>query len=170
MTAWDRKRLQIHDALTILWRIADGDGALEHPAQDVATLHAPTEPGLIRLHVDVRQDGVACDAEALVTVTDSLLPEAPTARAGSSGLPAYTFERSPGELWRSRYDQERNLVIVNNAHRDYVFASKPRARKLRYLCRLYAKELVQANFAGLPVGQMLERMIELSLYAEEHLR
>ena len=37
------------------------------------------------------------------------------------------------------------------------------------LC-LYAKELVLSNFAGYDPDQMLERMIELSLYTEEHLR
>ena len=41
--------------------------------------------------------------------------------------------------------------------------------KLRYLIRLYAKELILRNFMGLPGDQLLERMIELSLHAEEHL-
>jgi hypothetical protein len=36
--------------------------------------------------------------------------------------------------------------------------------------RLYVKELVLRNFAGIPPEQMLERMIELSLYAEEKLK
>ncbi|HEY6620193.1 MAG TPA: hypothetical protein VIY68_11640 [Steroidobacteraceae bacterium] len=45
-----------------------------------------------------------------------------------------------------------------------------RALQLRYLVRLYVKELVLKNFAGLPADQLLERMIELSLYAEEKLK
>jgi hypothetical protein len=36
--------------------------------------------------------------------------------------------------------------------------------------RLYSKEMVQKNFPGLPADQLLERLIELSLYTEEHLR
>jgi hypothetical protein len=36
--------------------------------------------------------------------------------------------------------------------------------------RLYVKELVLKNFAGLPPDRLLERMIELSLYAEEKLK
>jgi hypothetical protein len=36
--------------------------------------------------------------------------------------------------------------------------------------RLYVKELVLKNFAGLPVEQVVERMIELSLYVEEKLK
>jgi len=50
-----------------------------------------------------------------------------------------------------------------------VFASRSKALKLRYLVRLYAKELIVRNFAGLPTEQLLERMIELSLRTEEHL-
>jgi len=38
------------------------------------------------------------------------------------------------------------------------------------LVRLYVKELVLKNFSGLPADQLLERMIELSLYAEEKLK
>jgi hypothetical protein len=36
--------------------------------------------------------------------------------------------------------------------------------------RLYVKELVLRNFAGLSAEQLLERMVELSLYAEEKLK
>jgi hypothetical protein len=43
------------------------------------------------------------------------------------------------------------------------------SQQLRYLVRLY-KELVLKNFTGLPADQLLERMIELSQYAEEKLK
>jgi len=82
----------------------------------------------------------------------------------------YTFERAAGELWRCRFDAERNIIVVNSGHRDFVFARRNRALQLRYLVRLYVKELVLKNFAGLPADQLLERMIELSLYAEEKLK
>jgi hypothetical protein len=45
-----------------------------------------------------------------------------------------------GELWRSRFDATRNVIVVNNGHRDFVFASRTQALKLRYLVRLYVKE------------------------------
>jgi hypothetical protein len=47
---------------------------------------------------------------------------------------------------------------------------RSRALQLRYLVRLYVKELVLKNFAGLPAEQVAERMIELSLYVEEKLK
>ena len=85
-------------------------------------------------------------------------------------MPAYTFERAPGELWRSRFEEGRNLIVINNSHRDFVYASRTKALKLRYICRLYIKELVRNNFPGLPPDHLLERMVELSLYTEEHLK
>ncbi|MGH8291705.1 MAG: hypothetical protein ACREV7_22505, partial [Steroidobacteraceae bacterium] len=88
----------------------------------------------------------------------------------SRGLPGYTFERAAGELWRSRYDTDRNVIVVNNGHRDFVFATRNRALQLRYLVRLYVKELVLKNFSGISPEQLLERMVELSLYAEEKLK
>jgi hypothetical protein len=36
--------------------------------------------------------------------------------------------------------------------------------------RLYVKELVLKNFAGMLAEQLTERMIELSLYVEEKLK
>ena len=62
------------------------------------------------------------------------------------------------------------MIVVNNGHRDFVYASRSRALKLRYLARLYAKELVLRNFLGQPSETPLGRMIELSFYAEENLR
>ena len=67
-------------------------------------------------------------------------------------------------------NEKNNLIVVNNGHRDYLFAAQKHARKLKYICRLFAKELVVKNFAGLPPGDILERLIELSLYTEENLK
>ena len=60
--------------------------------------------------------------------------------------------------------------MVNNGHRDFVYANRNTSLKLRYIARLYAKELVQKNFPGASAADLLERMIELTLYMEENLR
>jgi hypothetical protein len=88
------------------------------------------------------------------------------------GLPGYTFERAAGALWRSRFDAERNLIVVNSGHRDFVFATRSRTLQLRYLVRLYVKELVfkKLYYRGLPAKPWMERLIELSLYVEEKLK
>ena len=73
-------------------------------------------------------------------------------------------------MWRSRFDESCNLIVINSGHRDFLFASKQRVRKLRYILRLFAKELIVHNFVGMPADQLLEHLVELSLYTEEKLR
>ena len=165
----DRSRRRVEEDLQFSWEIVEGGGALASTADQEVEFLAPATPGLSRLRVTVAQREITCAAEALVTVTDSLEPVA-SAIVNARGLPGYTFERAAGELWRSRYDTERNIIVVNNGHRDFVFATANRALQLRYIVRLYVKELVLRNFAGVSPEQLLERMIELSLYAEEKLK
>jgi Histidine kinase-, DNA gyrase B-, and HSP90-like ATPase len=166
----DRSRRRVQDDLRFNWEILEGDGALQGVADQEIEYRAPAIPGLTRLRVTVTQRETACSAEALVTVTDSLETATSPAVVTTRGLPGYTFERAAGELWRCRFDAARNIIVVNSGHRDFVFATRNRALQLRYLVRLYVKELVLKNFAGLPADQLLERMIELSLYAEEKLK
>ena len=73
-------------------------------------------------------------------------------------------------MWRSRFDVDKNVIIINNGHRDFVYAGKQKRRKLRYISSLFCKELVRHNFPGMQVDDLLERMIELTLYTEEHLK
>ena len=166
----DRSRRRVVEDLTFHWELIEGDGTLLGVANQEVSYGAPAVPGLARLKVTVTQRDVICAAEALITVTDSLETGMAPAAVNTRGLPGYTFERAPGELWRCRFDVERNIIVVNSGHRDFVFATRNRALQLRYLVRLYVKELVLKNFAGLPAEQLLERMIELSLYAEEKLK
>lgn len=166
----DRSRRRVEENLVFSWEIAAGGGSLANTVDQEVEYLAPSTPGLARLRVSVRQQEVTCIAEALVTITASLEVSMNEAVVNARGLPGYTFERAAGELWRSRFDVSRNLIIVNSGHRDFVFATKNRALQLRYLVRLYVKELVLRNFAGVSPEQLLERMIELSLYAEEKLK
>jgi len=166
----DRSRRRVEEDLIFAWHVVEGGGILSSASDQEVSFEAPSSPGLVRLSVDVSQRDVRATGEALITVTDSLEAAiAPTA-ISTRGLPGYTFERAAGELWRSRFDGERNLIVVNSGHRDFVFATRSRALQLRYLVRLYVKELVLKNFAGLPPEQLTERMIELSLYVEDNLK
>jgi hypothetical protein len=166
----DRSRRRVVEDLTFAWEIAEGEGELHGLSDQEAQYRAPATPGLARLKVTVAQRDLTATGEALITVTDSLESAITPAVHNTRGLPGYTFERAAGELWRCRFDAERNIIVVNSGHRDFVFATRNRALQLRYLVRLYVKELVLKNFAGLPADQLLERMIELSLYAEEKLK
>jgi len=66
--------------------------------------------------------------------------------------------------------EEHHSLKVNSGHRDFVYAARNKALKLRYICRLYAKELVLKDFVGAPAEQLLERLIELNLCIEENLK
>ena len=110
---------------------------------------APPEPCLTTLKVIVRQGDTECRDEALITVTDSLVDPSPNVGKAHKGLPGYTYRRAPGEMWRSRFDMEKNVIVINNGHRDFVYAGKQKRRKLRYISRLFCKELVRHNFPGL---------------------
>ncbi len=166
----DRSRRRVEQDLTFVWEIVEGGGTLLSTSDQEVSFEAPSSPVLVRLSVGVSQRDSHCSAEALITVTDSLDIAIGPAVVNTRGLPGYTFERAAGELWRSRFDTERNLIVVNSGHRDFVFATRSRALQLRYLVRLYVKELVLKNFAGQSAEQVAERMIELSLYVEEKLR
>ncbi len=168
--ARDRSRHQVEHDLTFTWDIVEGDGALASDDGEIVEFTAPAEPGLTRLRVVATQGPVTCEAAALLTVTDSLVPDTKKPSSHKQGLPGYTFKRTPGELWRSRFDAEQNVIVINNGHRDFVFAARTRALKLRYIARLFAKELVCRNFPGYSPGELLERMIELQLYTEENLK
>jgi hypothetical protein len=166
----DRSRRRVVDDLQFTWQMLEGDGTLQETTNQEVQYRAPAASGLARIGITVTQRDVVRTAEALITVTDSLDATVSPAVVNARGLPAYTFERAAGELWRCRFDGDRNIIIVNSGHRDFVFATRNRALQLRYLVRLYVKELVLKNFAGAPADQLLERMIELSLYAEEKLK
>jgi hypothetical protein len=166
----DRSRRRVEEDLTFAWAILEGGGTLSSTSDQEISFEAPDSPVLVRLSVTVSQRDIRCSAEALVTVTDSLDLSVSPSVANARGLPGYTFERAAGELWRSRFDAVRNLIVVNSGHRDFVFATRTRALQLRYIVRLYVKELVLRNFAGMQAEQIAERMVELSLYVEEKLK
>jgi len=166
----DRSRRRVIEDLAFAWEIIEGEGSLSNHSDQEIEFQAPATPGLVRVKVAVTQRGVNATAEALITVTDSLESVVNPTVVNSRGLPGYSFERAAGELWRCRFDANRNIIVVNSGHRDFVFATRNRTLQLRYLVRLYVKELVLKNFAGMSPDQLLERMIELSLYTEEKLK
>lgn len=168
--ARDRARRFVEQGLAYAWTILEGEGSLDHTEGEIATFRAAAEPGLIRVQVTVAQAEITCKAEAQITVTASLLPRIGGGDSPYQGLPGYTYHKAAGELWRSRFDAERNLVVINSGHRDFVYAARGKMLKLRYICRLFAKELVLKNFIGIPPEQLLERLLELTLYTEENLR
>ncbi|MCX5667708.1 MAG: ATP-binding protein [Candidatus Omnitrophica bacterium] len=167
----DRSKRQVEEDLSYLWRIAEGEGGLDKSDGEMVVFNAPAEPCLSKLKLVIKRGDISCETESIVTVVDSLF-RTPTENSEfpRKGLPDYTLESAAGYTWRSRYDEKRNIIIINSGHRDFIYAGRERVRKLRYICRLFAKELIIQNFAGMSSGELLERLVELSLYTEENLR
>jgi hypothetical protein len=166
----DRSRRIVLENLEYQWEVIEGGGQLSENHTESVTFIAPPEPCLTSLMVVVRQGDKECRDEALITITESLLDQSSKDAGLRKGLPGYTYRRAPGEMWRSRFDVDKNVVIINNGHRDFVYAGKEKRRKLRYICRLFCKELVLHNFPGMLTDELLERMIEITLYTEDHLK
>ena len=167
----DRNKRRVEENLEFTWKVIEGEGILDKQDGEMVIFQAPQEPGISRLKATIKQGDTVCEAQATVTVVAELIKmPKESAQANSKGLLSYTLESAPGQLWRSRYDQKRNIVVMNAGHRDFIYATGQNARKLRYICRLFAKELVLHNFIGMPSDQLLERLIELSLYTEENLK
>ena len=168
--ARDRSRRTVDSNLAFAWAIVEGEGVLDDISGEIATFRASSEPGLTRLRLTATQGEIVRAADAQVTIAATLMPKTSAGEGRYPGLPGYTYQKAAGELWRSRFDAERNLVVINSGHRDFVYAARNRMLKLRYICRLFAKELVLKNFGGIPPDQLLERLLELTLYTEENLR
>ncbi len=166
----DKRNRTVDEGLTFQWRLLKGNGALSDANAEIPEFTAPDVPEVCEIGLTVTQyNDKTCQAEAIITITDKILPDVKSQGALKKGLPGYTLKKCPGEFWRSRFEEEKNIVSVNSGHRDFIYAAKNKSRKIRYICRLYIKELVLANFLELNKEELLERMIEVSLYAEEGL-
>ena len=121
----DKSRRTVNEGLVFHWKLIEGEAALSEPGSEIVTLTAPVEPGLVRVRVTVTQDEFTCSDEAAVTITDQLLDTRGGRRSvPTQGLPGYTLEHAPSALWRSRHDADRNLIVVNKGHRDFVYANR----------------------------------------------
>ena len=169
--ARDKAKRTIDTGIELRWRILEGNGALEPSEGEFVEYRAPHEPEVALIELSAREGEVTLTAQATITVMAELLPrQKGDETAFKNGLPGYTYRRAPGESWRSHYEIAESLIVINNAHADFIFASRNESTKLRYIARLYSKEIVLANFPGSPSDELLERMVELTLYVEDNLR
>ncbi len=172
--ARDKSKRQLDSGYTVQWFVEEGEGSIDNPEKEFVEFTAPEEPGIISIGAIISQDDKECLAECIVTVTKDLIEKDKTQSSsdGSSkkGLPGYTFQKAAGELWRSRFESANSLIIINNGHADFIYASKSRTRKLKYIAKLFTKELVLSNFPEVSREDLMERMIELQMYMEENLR
>ena len=103
---------------------------------------------------------------------DPLPPPQPDRRAGrrrSTNLPSLEVDPSPGDA-RSRFEEERGVVLYNDRHADFLLVKDDEPMLLDYLSTHVAKEYVVYN-NPLASGQaMAEEMVRMVVRVRRHLQ
>ena len=90
-------------------------------------------------------------------------------RRRSTSLPTLEVDPAPGDA-RSRFDDERGIVLYNDRHADYLLVKDDEPMLLDYLATLVAKEYVVYN-NPLASGQvMAEEMVRMVVRVRRHLQ
>lgn len=87
----------------------------------------------------------------------------------AQGLPSYRLEAEHGKPWRSRYNVQKNEIVINSAHRDFLSSRSTGTKHRRYIGKLYAKEVVLINFPHESPAEVMERLIQVTLRTEDTL-
>ncbi len=164
-TARDDLGKIISEQVGYCWEIHEGSGQLSDIEQNRCAVTSAVV-GAVEVEVCAKQ------GEHTVTdrVTVKFMEHLPS-NAGdqTKGLPSYRLEAEPGRQWRSRYDEPQNEIVINSAHRDFLSSKNTAAKHRRYVGKLYAKEVVLINFPHESPGEVMERLIELTLRTEDAL-
>jgi hypothetical protein len=162
--ACDAAGMPIASGLSYAWHVVTGEATL---APDGAVC-AVTGHGVGATTVAVT--AVQDDLKAVDQVEVRFAEGAGDADGPSQrGLPSYRLEAEHGQPLRSRYDQRRNEIVINSAHRDFLASRVSPAKHRRYIGKLYAKEVVLSNFPHESPAQALERLVEITLRTEDSL-
>jgi len=158
----DRDGRAITDGVSFAWRL-EGPGRLS-PEGERAIYRAPDEPGEARGIVTATQGDVIAEGDGRIRVTEAVEP--PGGR--DAGIPDPEPNPAPAEPWRSRILEGR--WQYNSAHPDYLSVRDDRRRRIAYLARLFAKEVVLRNFGDPGDSRVLERMVQVLTYVESPAR
>lgn len=165
----DEKGRRIRTGVDYTFRIDGGCARIASAEVDAAVIKAADEQGEGRLLCTALERGAVLRAEARIVVSEDA-QLAPSGRDGRrKGLPSFRYLNRPEERWRSRFDVEKNVILINNGHRDFAAARVKAASLRRYLAKLYAKEMVHLNFPDAGAPEAMERLIELIMRMEPKL-
>lgn len=144
------------------WSVVDLPGASLEAGGDRAVLRVGNEDAVGRVVARAEALGMgAGGAEAGGRAADGFADVRVSALAGDrdSGVPDPVLVQASTEDWRSRMRGVR--WEVNAGHPDFQSTEGERARRVRYLAALYAKEMVQATYGDQRSEPMLERLVEV---------
>ena len=100
-------------------------------------------------------------------------PDAGSSAAASSGgryrhLPSIQADDEPGHQ-RSRFDEERGIVLYNEQHADFLLVKADEPALLDYLATLVAKEYVVYNNPRAAADELAEELIRMLVRVRRHL-
>ncbi len=131
------------------------------PSGQVVTIEGQGREGEALVRVVARLKGEERQAESRIVVSRA---------RHQAGFPHAEFVPARMESWRSKYSSELGVMTINSGHRDYERAVAGGAKgQVRYVAKLYAKELVLLNSAGASPSNLLESMVELTSVLESKL-
>ena len=160
--ARDEHGVRIVEGVEFSWIAVSGDATVV-TNDDKARVRCEVT-GEVQVQVLANQKGWSASDE----VTVKFLENADKGDDDSSkGLPEYRLEPEHGRPWRSRYDEKKNEIIINSAHRDFMSSRTTAAKHRRYIGKLYAKEVVLINFPHESPSEVLERLVQLTLRTED---
>lgn len=159
--SFDSQKIPIESRIEYFWEGGSGLGTIKNQSGESIVFLAGKEEGTAYIWVKAKQGEIEKDAKAAVVI----VKERP-----HLGFPPPEFTPQPLETWRSKWNEKRNTIEINSAHRDYIFAKESgRAAYIKYTAWLYAKELVLLNFPEFPPPEILERLVEVVTYLETNI-
>lgn len=150
-TALDSEGRRVTLAPEFHWNL-EGPGELSASGGD-AVYVAPDTQADARLVVTAIGGECEASASARLEIRQTI------ASFRAPGIPEPQPINAPSDSWRSRMRGDR--WEFNEGHRDYLAVRDDDGRRLRYLCHLFAKEVVLKNFGDPTGGELLERLVEV---------
>jgi hypothetical protein len=164
-TAVDATGRPVDEDVRFEWTAEGGVGAFVEVESVGAMAKAALEASPDCREGWLRVEAAAASGSAVAEVPVEVTEDLPG--GSKEGIPDPELVDAPGESWRSRIVEGR--WQVNSGHRDFRDVDARPALKLRYLAMLFAKEIVVNDSADPRLAAPLEKLVEISAYADRKL-
>ena len=148
-------------------------GLVVPPPPEPADWDAPPADDRQDLEPAFPEIPAGCLATARAARTGRSLPapqaDRRTGRRRSVNLPSLEVDPSPGDA-RSRFDEDRGVVLYNDRHPDFLLVKDDEPMLLDYLATLVAKEYVVYNNPVATGRAMAEEMVRMVVRVRRHLQ
>jgi len=163
-TAIDAEGMPISSGVTFTWHVVEGNATVLAVEKEMYRITSKNIGHVVVRVVAVQEEHTSTEEASVKFLSTS--DDEPDA---SKGLPSYRLEAEHGSPRRSRYDDRKNEIIINSAHRDFLTSKQTGAKHRRYIGKMYAKEVVLINFPHDSSSEIMERLIEILVRTEDAL-